>query len=152
MSSFLLMQVVPSPTQVTLQSCTLINLALVSELSSVYSCGTIPPLANSNHYGFLLQLRTHKEWCNRNVARRKVWRYDLADYTGACNLTLIKVCRIGLYCSWELCINIFLMLCSSTEKLSCGWPKHLLMPSKCDLTESRLAWWVIGQFKVIPPW
>ena len=67
------------------QCCTLIDLALVSELSLVYSCDILPPLANSDHYGVILQLRTRKVRYNRNATRRKVWRYDLADFTGACN-------------------------------------------------------------------
>ena len=85
MSLFSFTQVVSSPTRVTPQSCTLIDLALVSELSLVYSCDIIPPLANSDHYGVILQLRTRKVRYNRNATRRKVWRYDLADFTGACN-------------------------------------------------------------------
>ena len=60
LSSFSFTQVVSSPTRVTPQSCTLIDLALVSELSLVYSCDILPPLANSDHYGVILQLRTHK--------------------------------------------------------------------------------------------
>ena len=39
----------------------------------------------SDHYGVILQLRTRKVRYNRNATRRKVWSYDLADFTGACN-------------------------------------------------------------------
>lgn len=85
MSSFFLTQVVSSPTRVTSQSCTLIDLALVSECSFVHSCNVIPPLANSDHHGLHLQLRMRKERCHTTTARRKVWRYNLADFAGACD-------------------------------------------------------------------
>ena len=134
MSSLSFTQIVSSTTRVTRQSSTLIDLTLVSELSLVYSCDIIPPLANSDHYGVTLQLRTRKVRYNRNATRRKVWKYDLVDFTGACN----KLDDLQLedplapndinqsLLNWSelflgtIYINSFLMLCSLTGKLSHG--------------------------------
>ena len=104
MSSLFFTQVVSSPTQVTPQSSTLIDLALVSELSLVYSCDILPPLANSDHYGVILQLRTRKVRYSRNATCRKVEEELRAGIVVLVVLICLKV--------FQNCLLLWLVVCT----------------------------------------
>ena len=60
----------------------IIDLALVSSEARVISCETVPPLANSDHDGILLQWK----WriiTSVKTAPRPIWRYAQADFEQA---------------------------------------------------------------------
>ena len=84
--SFFLTQAVQEDTHTSPQGSTsLIDLALVSEISLLSSCCVIPPLATSDHNGIQCSLK----WKASNplkASARKVWRYNLADFDTANNL------------------------------------------------------------------
>ena len=83
MSSFNLFQVVQEPTRMALcGTATLIDLALMSNPSSLYKCSVTPPLSNSDHNGIELQIR----WrcASQKSCPRSIWKYSLADYGRAC--------------------------------------------------------------------
>ena len=84
MSTLCLTQVVSEPTRLSSHSSTLIDLVLLSQPLLLISCHTVPPLANSDHHGIHLKLKTRKQNCNMHVSHRKVWRkvwrYTHADF------------------------------------------------------------------------
>ena len=80
MSTLCLTQVVSEPTHLSSHSSTLIDLVLLSQPPLLISCHTVPPLANSDHHGIHLKLKTRKQNSNMHVSRRKVWRYTHADF------------------------------------------------------------------------
>ena len=80
MSTLCLTQVVSEPTHLSSHSSTLIDLVLLSQPPLLISCHTVPPLANSDHHGIHLKLKTHKQNSNMHVSRRKLWRYTHADF------------------------------------------------------------------------
>ena len=61
MSILCLTQVVSEPTRLSSHSSTLIYLVLLSQPPLLISCHTIPPLANSDHLGIHLKLKTRKQ-------------------------------------------------------------------------------------------
>ena len=73
----------PEPTRTSPSGTTsLIDLALISNLSMLSSCSVIPPLSTSDHKGVKLSLKWRT--CNRRrTKRRKVWRYKQADFESA---------------------------------------------------------------------
>ena len=79
-SSLSLVQVVSEPTHFFHNSCSLIDLVFLSCPSSLISCITIPPLANSDHAGLSLTVSFKDNRKNPKRICRKVWRYDIADY------------------------------------------------------------------------
>ena len=83
MSRLCLTQVVSEPTRLSSRSSTLIDLVLLSQPPLLISCHTIPPLANSDHLGIHLKLKTRKQNSNMHAARRKVRRYTHADFSKA---------------------------------------------------------------------
>ena len=77
------MQVVPEPTHSSPNgSSSLIDLALVSDVSKLSSCIVIPPLSTSDHNGLQLELKWKKGNPIRNKPR-KIWRYKFADFEAA---------------------------------------------------------------------
>ena len=83
--SFDLTQVVREPTRLaTSGTATLIDLALMSNPSSLEVCSVIPPLSNSDHNGVSLTIKWKIE--NRKSRYRKIWKYLQADFQRACGL------------------------------------------------------------------
>ena len=64
MSTLCLTQVVSEPTRLSSHSSTLIDLVLLSQPPLLISCHTVPPLANSDHHGIHLKLKTRKQNSN----------------------------------------------------------------------------------------
>ena len=62
-----------------------IDLVLMSNPSQLTQCNTIPPLANSDHNGILL-LTSWKAAGGPSYRRRTIWRYNHANWEGACEL------------------------------------------------------------------
>ena len=60
----------------------MIDLALVSSEAQVISCETVPPLANSDHDGILLQWKWRIS-TSVKTAPRPIWRYAQADFKQA---------------------------------------------------------------------
>ena len=81
-----LSQVVSEPTHTSPQGNTsLIDLVLISDTSKLTSCSVIPPLGTSDHNGVQLSIK----WRSINrmkTAKRRIWRYDLADFETANSL------------------------------------------------------------------
>ena len=88
-SSLCLSQVVSEPTHlISDNASSLIDLIYLSVPSSVLSCTTIPPLANSDHLGLYLSISAGQRKCVPKVNRRKIWRYALGDFDRASELLL----------------------------------------------------------------
>ena len=66
-------------------SCLSSDLVLMSNPSQLTQCNTIPPLANSDHNGILL-LTSWKAAGGPSYRRRTIWRYNHANWEGACEL------------------------------------------------------------------
>ena len=73
-SSFNLVQIVSELTRVTNNTCTLIDLIFVSSVNYVESCTTIPPLANSDHYGLHLKTNLKSPKQLEKGVPRKLWK------------------------------------------------------------------------------
>ena len=88
MNIYSLMQVVPSYTHVCPRGReTLIDLALLSDMTTLQSCSTIPPLSTSDHLGvFLVKVRTCRKKATRYSNSRLVWMYKDANPARANNL------------------------------------------------------------------
>ena len=85
--SFALEQLVPSYTHVSPNGSTsLIDLALLSTPTLLRSCSVIPPLANSDHFGLLLDIKWKTNTKQARSEKRKIWRYAHADFQRACRL------------------------------------------------------------------
>ena len=70
------MQVVPSYTHVSPNGSTsLIDLAFLSTPTLLRSCSVIPPLANSDHFGLLLDIKWKTNTKQARSEKRKIWRY-----------------------------------------------------------------------------
>ena len=50
------------------------------------SCSVIPPLANSDHFGLLLDIKWKTNTKQARSEKRKIWRYAHADFQKACQL------------------------------------------------------------------
>ena len=87
-NSLSLSQVVTEPTRISNNSRTLIDLIFLSSLSQLSSCYTIPSLANSDHLGLHLSLSipNTQRTSQKVSSRRKLWRYDHADFEKAAEL------------------------------------------------------------------
>ena len=86
-SSLCLKQVVSEPTHIVSEIPTsLIDLIYLSVPSSVLSCVTIPPLANSDHLGLCLSISAGQRKTAPKASSRKIWRYAHGDYDRACEL------------------------------------------------------------------
>ena len=101
MTSFCLSQIVDSPTHFSpTGKPSLIDLVFVSNLHSCLNCTTIPQLANSDHFGLSLSMKTDHLPSN-SFPRRRVWRYKHADFQRAnemlCDLNLNDILDPGLY-------------------------------------------------------
>ena len=78
--SFSLEQVVPSYTHVSPNGSTsLIDLAFLSIPTLLRSCSVIPPLANSDHFGLLLDIKWKTNTKQARSEKCKIWRYAHAD-------------------------------------------------------------------------
>ena len=83
---FSLTQVVPSYTHVHPNGAkSLIDLALLSDLSKLSHCEIISPLGSSDHYGITLVLNMQRNRYHSKPSRL-VWVYDQADFDKARNL------------------------------------------------------------------
>ena len=74
--------------QIVQRVCTLvlfIDLVIMSAPQSLHECVTIPPLANSDHIGISLQVKSNIQTHIR-VNKRVIWRYAHADFDRACEL------------------------------------------------------------------
>ena len=76
-----LTQVVNQPTHIYHGLChSLIDLALVSDMSYFSKCELIPPLSNSDHLGIKLELKTKlRSQVKPLQPQRTIWRYSLGD-------------------------------------------------------------------------
>jgi len=82
--SFSLEQVVPSYTHVSPNGSTsLIDLALLSTPRLLHDWSVIPPLANSDHLGLLLEVKWKSATKQARSQNRTVWRYAQADFQRA---------------------------------------------------------------------
>ena len=72
--------------QITHGSTSLIDLALLSTPTLLRSCSVIPPLANSDHFGLLLDIKWKTNTKQARSEKRKIWRYAHADFQRACQL------------------------------------------------------------------
>ena len=89
MNIYSLMQVVPSYTHVSPRGReTLIDLALLSDMTTLQSCSTIPPLSTSDHLGvsLVVKVRTCRKKATRYSNSRLVWMYKDANSVRANNL------------------------------------------------------------------
>ena len=64
----------------------LIRITSAITLVSVQSCITVPPLANADHSGILLEFATPYRKPQTKSTTRKVWRYSHADFDRAAEL------------------------------------------------------------------
>ena len=86
LNRFSLTQVVKEPTHFSSEgSSSLINLVIMSAPQSLHECVTIPPLANSDHLGISLQVKSNIQ-THICVNKRVIWRYAHADFDRACEL------------------------------------------------------------------
>jgi len=83
MHTFSLMQVVGEATHTTSTGKeTLIDWALVSQVTQLKQCAVMPPIANSDHNGLMLRW-AWKQPGNRNKTKpRQIWRYAHGSNTG----------------------------------------------------------------------
>ncbi len=82
---FSLVQIVTEPTHIKHDgSSSLLDLVITSTPEAVSTCSTLPPLANSDHYGVLINFQCKLVRVTRK--RRFVWRYEHADFTLTCAL------------------------------------------------------------------
>ena len=85
--SFSLTQFVPAATHVGPNGRhSLIDLALISESSTYYSCDTVSDLGNSDHAGIELLLQGNKKILDQQREPRTVWIYSKADFRKANHL------------------------------------------------------------------
>ena len=64
----------------------MIDLIAMSSPSLLYSCETIPPLANSDHLCLLLQLQWKQIRQPAGGSARSIWLYKHSDWRKACHL------------------------------------------------------------------
>ena len=85
--NFSLVQVVPSFTHVSPNGSTsLIDLALLSDISCLQSCTTLPPLSSSDHLGVSLGIKWKAPSRSTRCKPRRIWNYRDADFSKACEL------------------------------------------------------------------
>lgn len=85
--SFSLVQVVPSFTHVSPNGSTsLIDLALLSDISCLHSCTTLPPLSSSDHLGLSLAIKWKSNPKATYSKPRRIWIYKDADFSKARSL------------------------------------------------------------------
>ena len=85
--NFSLVQVVPSFTHVSPNGSTsLIDLALLSDISCLQSCTTLPPLSSSDHLGVSLGIKWKAPSRTTRCKPRRIWNYRDADFSKACEL------------------------------------------------------------------
>ena len=103
MESFSLSQVVTGHMHMSYNGHTsLIDLVFLSSPSCLRTCETIPPLGNSDRMGVLTTLVFQRpNLQNPSYLHRKVWCYDLADFSKACRLKLVS------------CINWNMIFCDN---------------------------------------
>ena len=125
--SFDLTQVVREPTRLaTSGTATLIDLALMSNPSSLEVCSVIPPLSNSDHNGVSLTIKW--KTANRKSRHRKIWKYLQADFQRACELidatdwnTLLQSeCIDQMWECWYKCFMSIMEQCIPRSTLPKG--------------------------------
>lgn len=66
---------------------TLIDLALLSSPEHLISCETVPPLGSSDHLGLCILLNGQtKQQASNNTNRRRIWRFEHANFELASTL------------------------------------------------------------------
>ena len=84
MSLYCLSQHVSDPTHIHHSgSDSTIDLLFTSEDSQLHTCETVPPLANSDHYGILSVFNKKVNKRRTKNKGRRIWRYSYADWDGA---------------------------------------------------------------------
>ena len=79
--NFSLTQVVPSFTHVSPNgSKSLIDLALLADVSQLLNCSTIPPLSSSDHLGVSLSVKWGTCQKDTHTKPRHIWIYKNADF------------------------------------------------------------------------
>ena len=61
----------------------MLDLALISQMSKLSRCEVIPPLANSDHNGLILQWTWKSSGNQVRLKPRQVWRYAYSDFEKA---------------------------------------------------------------------
>ena len=85
--SFSLTQVVPSFTHESPRgSRTLIDLALLADVSNLLSCLKVPPLFSSDHLGVSIVLKCNSSRRSTPTTFRRVWMYHNADFSQASDI------------------------------------------------------------------
>ena len=147
--NFSLVQVVPSFTHVSPNGSTsLIDLALLSDISCLQSCTTLPPLSSSDHLGVSHGIKWKAPSRTTRCKPQRIWNYRDADFLKACELIrlwshiytqrqwagpwwrhiaggvwVIKY-KVTLY-SWTLCITTYTMEKSKIQ-LDRLWSQSLM--------------------------
>ena len=101
--SFSLVQVVTDhePTHIKHDgSSFLLDLVITSTPEAVFTCSTLPPLANSDHYGVLINVQCKLV----RIKRRLVWRHEHADFTLAC--ALLRYFDFGHFFDGRSCVGL----------------------------------------------
>ena len=87
LDSFCLAQVVTESTHTSPNgNQSLIDLAILSDVSQLIECNNMPPLSNSDHSSIEIKLKT---WNSRPTSanhKRQVWNCKNADFNRACEL------------------------------------------------------------------
>ena len=83
LNSFSLTHVVKEPTHFTSEGSS--SLVHMSASQFLHEYVTIPPLANSDHLGISLKVKSNIQTHIR-VNKRVIWRYAHADFDRACEL------------------------------------------------------------------
>ena len=115
MDSFVLTQVVTSPTHISPNSePSVIDLVFISNMHLFKVCNIIPQLANSDHFGLHVCIKHTSDTIPQSATtRRKIWRYKHADFNRANDLlmdidleSIIDPCNIHL--TWSNWRKVFL--------------------------------------------
>ena len=163
LDSFCLTQVVTEPTHTSSNgNQTLIDLALLSDVSQLIECNNVLPLSNSDHSSIELKL---KAWNSRPPPinqKRWVWNHEDADFDKTCEL-IDSVDWDSILCDdknsslsmWQQkCISImeecvphptvystgFAPTCLIEDKRSYWMVVHLLVVMLCQAYHRVLCW------------
>ena len=121
LDSFCLTQVVTEPTHTSSNgNQTLIDLALLSDVSQLIECNNVLPLSNSDHSSIELKL---KAWNSRPPPinqKRRVWNHEDADFD--------KTCELIDSVDWDSILCDKFLLVSVATNLFLLWRNVYLIP------------------------
>ena len=81
LDSFCPAQVVTEPTHTSPNgNQSLIDLAILSDVSQLIGCNNMPPLSNSDHSSIEIKLKTWNSQPTSTNHKRQVWNYENADF------------------------------------------------------------------------